>query len=217
MVYKIALIGTHGTGKTALAALIAGELKRRGIEAKFIGEIATRAKEKGLPINENTTVQAQLWILHNQFAQELTYASQRQDRPNYQVIICDRGPDNYCYLEKNLGRNEHALNMTLNHMKVSPYSRLYLLPIITSEIMVGSGTRALNPSFQIEMDRKVKEFLEEHDISFVKLPVPDEKDNFRNVWVSIIVNQTLKDLGIPEEFFIQQTLLDFKNDDDVKL
>ncbi len=199
MVYKIGLISTHGTGKTALAALVAGELKRRGIEANFIGEIATEAKEKGLPINEGTTMEAQLWILHTQFSHELVYANKRKDRPNYEVIICDRGPDNYCYLEQNLGKNEHALQMTLNHMRMFPYSRLYLLPIVEADLVVGSGTRSLNPEFQKEMDRKIRKFLQEHGISHVELPLPEKGDDFRDSWVSIIVNQTIKDLGKPQE------------------
>lgn len=210
MAYKIGLIGTHGTGKTALAALIAGELKRRGIEAKFIGEIATKAKEKGLPINESTSIKAQLWILHSQFAEELAYANQRKDRPNYDVLICDRGPDNYCYLEHNLGRNEYALQVTLGHLQIAPYSRLYLLPVVHTEIVAGSGTRALNPVFQKEMDQKIRRFLKEHTIAFIELPCPHQKDNFRDVWVQTIVNQTLKDLRYPEEFLIQQTLFDFE-------
>lgn len=214
MVYKIGLIGSHGTGKTALAALIAGELKRRGIEAKFIGEVATQAKEKGLPINENTTIKSQLWILHKQFAEELAFSSQRQDRPNYDVIICDRGPDNYCYLEHSLGKNNYALSITLGHLQIAPYSRLYLLPITDSSMLIKNGTRSVDLEFQRKMDMKIKEFLGEHSISFIELPVPHEKDNFRDMWIKLVVNQTLKDLGHPEEFFIQQTLFDFKGKND---
>lgn len=210
MVYKIGLIGTHGTGKTALAALIAGELNRRGIEAKFIGEIATKAKEKGLPINENTTIKAQLWILHQQFSEELALENERVDRPNYKVIICDRGPDNYCYLEHNLGEDAYALDMTLGHLKVAPYSQLYLLPVVDSRIVAGTGTRSLVPGFRQEMDHKVRKFLAQHNIDFMELPAPHKNDNFRDDWIKMIVNQTLKDLGHPEEYYIQHTLFDFK-------
>ncbi len=210
MVYKIGLIGTHGTGKTALAALISGELKRRRIEAKFLGEIATEAKERGLPINEDTTINAQLWILYRQFAKELAYSHKRTDRPNYDVIICDRGPDNYCYLEHNLGRSDYALNLTLGHMEIAPYSRLYLLPITESEILNGSGIRALDLEFQRKMDLKIRQFLKEHNIDFIELPNPHKRDNFRDIWIQIIVNKTLEDLNHPEEFFIQQTLRDFE-------
>ncbi|PIN73728.1 hypothetical protein COV20_05915 [Candidatus Woesearchaeota archaeon CG10_big_fil_rev_8_21_14_0_10_45_16] len=210
MVYKIGLIGTHGTGKTALAALLSGELKRRRIEAKFIGEVATEAKERGLPINEGTTLATQLWILHTQFAKELAYSSQLEGRPNYEVIICDRGPDNYCYLEHNLGKDEYALQLTLGHLKAAPYSQLYLLPVTDTEIQTGSGVRALDKEFQKEMDQKIRKFLSAHGIPFIELPKPSLSDNFRDIWIKMIVNQTLKDLGHPEEFFMQQTLFDFE-------
>ena len=102
--------------RAALGALISGELKRRGLEAKFIGEIATQDREKGFPINENTTIEAQLLILDTQFAEELALGSERNDLPNYEVLVCDRRPKNYCYLEHSLGKNTHALSMTLNHL-----------------------------------------------------------------------------------------------------
>jgi thymidylate kinase len=197
MAYKIGLIGTHGTGKTSLAAIVSGELKRRGIEAKFISEIATLAKEKGLPINEGTTIAAQMWILHTQFAAELELGTERYDRPNYQVLLCDRGPDNYCYLENSLGKTNHtdyALSMTLNHLEIAPYNRLYLLPIINSTLQPGSGTRSLNSKFQADMDQKIRQFLSFHEIDFTELPRPHQKDNYRNAWVRTIVNQTLREL-----------------------
>ena len=194
MVYKIGLIGTHGTGKTSLAAIVSGELKRRQVEAKFISEIATQAKEKGLPINEDTTIAAQMWILHNQFAQELALGSHRYDRPNYEVLICDRGPDNYCYLENSLGHNDYALSMTLNHLQIAPYNQLYLLPIVNSKLEAGSGIRSIDQSFRNKMDQKIRGFLATHDINFKELPVPHQNDHYRNTWVRTIVNDTLQEL-----------------------
>jgi len=47
---KIALIGTHGTGKTTLAHELTAESKKRGIHTEFLGELA---RECPLPINEN--------------------------------------------------------------------------------------------------------------------------------------------------------------------
>lgn len=200
MVYKIALVSTHGTGKTALGALIAGELKRRGIETKVISEMATKAREIGLKINEETNLEAQLWILHSQFAKELAYSSFGNGRPSYDAVICDRGPDNYCYLERKMGRNEYALQLTLGHLQHFPYSKIYMLPIVDSDIVVGDGTRSLDRAFQKEMDLRIRKFLGEYGIGYIELPSPHEGDHYRDSWTKIVINQTLKDLGRTEGF-----------------
>ncbi len=194
MVYKICLSSTHGTGKTSLAASIEGELKKHGIEARYLRETASEAKEIGLSINQHTTLEAQMYILHTQFAQELRYSSQHKNPPIYQVIICDRGPDNYCYLKHNLGENTYALNMTLGHLNSFPYNRIYLLPIIEEHIAIGSGARALDTEFQKHMDQEIRAFLKQHEISYIELPPPAEKDSFRHEWLNTIITQTLQDL-----------------------
>ncbi|MBI2146170.1 AAA family ATPase [Candidatus Woesearchaeota archaeon] len=199
MVYKIGLISTHGTGKTALAGLVEGELKRRGIEALAIREMSTRAREQGLPINEETTLPAQLWILHRQFAEELLYSQERKTGHTHEVIICDRGPDNYCYLQHRCGDDEYALKLTLGHLQKFPYAKLYLLPITEETILPGGGTRSVNAEFQKVMDIKIRQFLQAYNLAFMELPKPHAHDNFRDEWVKIIVNQTLKDLGAPPE------------------
>ena len=203
MVYKICLVSTHGTGKTALAALTEGELKRRGINAKYISEMATAATERGLPINEETTLAAQLWILHRQFAEELVYEHKRPTPPNYDVIICDRGPDNYCYLERRFGEHPYALQLTLGHLKNFPYNRLYLIPIVDEKIAGDEGVRSISRAFQGEMDNQIRTFLSRHSIHYVELPAPQQEDHFRNEWIRIIVNQTLQDLKVPEHNHIR--------------
>lgn len=203
LAYKICLISTHGTGKTALAGMIEGELKRRGIEALSIREMSTKARERGLPINEQTTISAQLWILHTQFAEELLYSQKRPNGHNYDVIICDRGPDNYCYLQQWFGDDPHALQLTLGHLKKFPYSRIFLLPIVDDTITDDGGTRALDVTFQQVMDTKIRTFMNDHQLSFIELPRPNQEDNFRNEWVKIIVNQTLQDLKVPEKYWMR--------------
>ena len=202
MVYKIALVGSHSVGKTALMSSIESKLKQRGIEAKRVEEVSTMAQEIGLPINKKTTLEAQLWILHTHFARELLYSKHSPNRPNYEVLICDRGPDNYCYLENNVGANQAALNMTLDHVRMFPYDKIYLLPVTDDEIAIGTGTRDLEKEFQLEMDDKIRTFLKEHKIEHQELPQLSSENNFRNTWKKIILNQTLTDLNQPKEYFI---------------
>lgn len=203
MPYKISLVGTHGTGKTALAASVEGELKKRGVETRTIGEVSTKARERGLPINEGTTLEAQLWILHTQFAKELSYSDIENGRSRYEAIICDRGPDNYCYLENAVGENDYALSMVLGHLKVAPYSEIYLLPIVDCNDLTDNGTRSIDLEFQREMDDKIRSFLSEHNIRHHELAIPKADDNFRSCWVRTIVNDTLRALERPGELYLK--------------
>ena len=93
---KLALIGTHGVGKTTLAFDVCALLKKSGLNVELVTEVARRCP---FPINESTTLEAQLWILHTQIADELAAA---QRAPH---VLCDRSVlDNYCYLVNKCGR-----------------------------------------------------------------------------------------------------------------
>jgi hypothetical protein len=200
MVYKISLVGTHGTGKTVLKDIIKSELTKRSIETETIDELASKAKQRGLPIDKETTLETQLWILHSQFANELLLSQIKT--PKYEVIITDRGIDNYCYLENNVGQNQYALDMTLGHIKLFPSNRIYLLPIIDDNI-VDNALRSTDKQFQKDMDQKVRDFLTNYDIEHTILPIPHQEDNYRQIWVKTIVNQTLQDLNKSSKSYIK--------------
>lgn len=203
MIYKIGLVSTQGTGKTSLAGTVEGGLKSRGLEAIYLREISAQAKKIGLPINEDTTYGAQLWILHSQFAQEIEYAERRPQGPNYDVLICDRGPDNYCYLKRRFGEDRYALELTLGHVERFPYSKIYFLPIVDNSILPGAGVRSIDPAFQAEMDKEIRTFLDQHQIKYTELPRPDTADPFRNEWAKLVINQTLRDLEKSEALHIR--------------
>ena len=87
---KVALIGTHGVGKTTLCYELAARLKRRDADVELVREVARRCP---LPINRDTSRDAQAWILHTQMAWEL------EAQARHAVVLCDRSVlDNYCYL-----------------------------------------------------------------------------------------------------------------------
>jgi broad-specificity NMP kinase len=93
---KLALIGTHGVGKTTLAFETCSLLKKANYNVDLVTEIA---RQSPFPVNAATTLEGQLWILHAQVAAELEAA---QRAPH---VICDRAVlDNYCYLVNKFGR-----------------------------------------------------------------------------------------------------------------
>ena len=79
---KIAIMGTHGTGKTTLAFKLALECKKRNpsFNVKIMDEVARKCP---YPINEATTPIAQQWIWAAQMVAELE--GMKND-----ILICDR-------------------------------------------------------------------------------------------------------------------------------
>lgn len=182
MGYKIGLFGTHGTGKTTLVHDITAGLQKHDLEVKTITEVAKVAKERTFPINQNTTLEAQAWILYRQCSAEL-----EGELYGYDVTACDRTVfDNYCYLHRTVGENPLYLEMILNHAKIHPYDRLYYTPIIGK---LNPKGRAADLRFQQEIDQLILNFFNQHNIKHIPLP-PDRRSD----WVDIIVSQTLKDL-----------------------
>jgi len=60
---KLALIGTHGVGKTTLAYELCSLLKKADHNVELVTEVA---RQSPFPVNAATTLEGQLWILHAQ-------------------------------------------------------------------------------------------------------------------------------------------------------
>lgn len=134
---KLALIGTHGVGKTTLAYEVCTLLKKADQNVELVAEVARRSP---FPVNEATTLEGQLWILHAQIAAELEAASRA---PN---VICDRAVlDNYCYLVNKFSRQAH-LELWLEWW-MGTYSLLVAVPPLTDGIPA-DGFRSENLQFQ---------------------------------------------------------------------
>lgn len=154
---KIALIGTHGVGKTTLAFDICSLLKKRGWTVELVTEVARRCP---LPVNEQTTLQAQLWILHSQIAAELE-AEQRA-----QHVVCDRSVlDNYCYLINRVARQPGLETWLVDWLR--SYDLLVGVPLVRESIYaenfrqpsLDDGFRATDRAFQQKIDALLKEIL----------------------------------------------------------
>ncbi|MGC1292445.1 MAG: hypothetical protein WA855_14295, partial [Candidatus Acidiferrales bacterium] len=78
---KLALIGTHGVGKTTIAYEVCSLVKRAGQNVELVSEVARRSP---FPVNAGTTLEEQLWILHTQIAAELEAGR------NGAHAVCDR-------------------------------------------------------------------------------------------------------------------------------
>ena len=152
--YKIGLISTHGTGKTTLAYELAGEFKKRGFTVKVISEVAGDAFEEGIPINENTNLPAQLYVLLRHMAEE-----QKAVARNFDMIISDRSVyDNWVYLERKCGDHPFILDFIFNYVQKFPYSALYKLPLV-GELQADGVRDAVNKDFQEDVFSRLTYFL----------------------------------------------------------
>jgi uncharacterized protein YegL len=151
---KLALIGTHGVGKTTLAYEICSLLKKADHNVELVTEVARRSP---FPVNEATTLEGQLWILHAQIAAELDAASRAPH------VVCDRSAlDNYCYLVNKFGRQPQLENWLEWWMET--YSVLIAVPPLSGNIPA-DGFRSENLEFQQRIHELLGELL-------VELPFP---------------------------------------------
>lgn len=173
--FKLALIGTHGVGKTTLAYEICSLLKKADRNVELVTEVARRSP---FPVNEATTLESQLWILHSQIAAELDASSRA---PN---VICDRSVlDNYCYLLNKFGR-QHQLESWLAWWMES-YSLLVAVPPMADAIL-RDGFRSENLEFQQRIHEHLSEMLAEAPFERLADRVLWLEPRDRRVWGEII-------------------------------
>ncbi|MBX7119724.1 MAG: ATP-binding protein [Gemmatimonadaceae bacterium] len=167
---KVAFVGTHGVGKTTLCFDLAGQLKRLDLGVDIVKEVARRCP---LPINEETTRDAQEWILHSQVAEEI--AAQAV----YEVVICDRSVlDNYAYLVARAGRTP-ALDALVADW-IGTYDALFKVPVTAAPSF--DGTRAVSRHFQLEIDATLERLIGDLGVTVVRLD-PEARDG----WVPRVI------------------------------
>jgi nicotinamide riboside kinase len=90
---KIAIAGTHSTGKTTLMKRLQDELAKRGFNPAYVHDSAVKARELGFPILRDHTFESTAWIMAEAIRLEAK-ASLSAD-----VVLVDRPvPDALGYL-----------------------------------------------------------------------------------------------------------------------
>jgi thymidylate kinase len=160
---KAAFIGTHGVGKTTLCYELAAALKRQGLNVDIVKEVARLSP---LPINRQTSLDAQTWILVTQIAEEIRSASV------HDVVVCDRSVlDNYAYMVRACGR-QPALEQLVDYW-LSTYDLLLKVPVIGRAD--ADGVRDTDEEFVLDIDRRVAGLLEEKRVAHVRLEPRDRE------------------------------------------
>lgn len=175
---KVAFVGSHGVGKTTLCFELAAQLKRLDLSVDLVKEVARRCP---LPINEDTTYDAQAWILHTQIAEEIATSAA------HEVVVCDRSVlDNYAYLVARVGRRPEL--DVLVRTWVRDYHALVKVPVLAAPTF--DGRRATGRTFQLEIDAIIDDL-----VAAFAVPVFALKPDDRNNWAATVVTM----LGLPSE------------------
>ena len=168
---KLALIGTHGVGKTTLAYEVCSLLKKAGTNVELVTEVARRSP---FPVNAATTLEGQLWILHAQITAELD-ASRRGPH-----VVCDRSVlDNYCYLVNKFGR-QTQLESWLSWW-MGTYDLLAGVPVLAERIQP-DGFRSEDIEFQRKIHDLLNELLNEPQFANSRTRLHWLEANQRSAW-----------------------------------
>ena len=171
---KVALIGSHGVGKTTLSFELAARLKHRNLDVDVVREVARRCP---LPINLETTLPAQQWILHTQIVEEIEAVAR------HEVVICDRSVlDNYCYLVHVAG-SDSALDRLVDRW-LTTYDLLVHVPVRGTPTY--DGVRAVDPAFQAKIELLLEGMIAARGLRPLRLLLEDS-----DRWVAQIVDRLL--------------------------
>jgi nicotinamide riboside kinase len=162
---KIAIIGTHGVGKTILTLTIASELRKLNVDADVVCEISRRSP---FPINEATTRYGQIWILAAQMQQELECSLRSR------VVVSDRSLlDNYAYMVRAVGRQLYLHPLLREWLPT--YDALFYVPMVEEQV-VPDSQRAPSAAFRREIDKTILDLLAEFEVDKRVVRLPAERD-----------------------------------------
>lgn len=171
---KVAFIGTHGVGKTTLCFDLASVLKRQGVHVDMVKEVARLSP---LPINRQTSLDAQTWILMTQIAEEIRSAA------HHEVVVCDRSVlDNYAYMKLACGR-QPAFERLVNHW-IKSYDVLFKVPLAGAA--TADGVRDTDEFFMRSIDQLVDQLLAQRKVPHHRLP------EGRDLWLEQVKEIVLK-------------------------
>ncbi|HKK70004.1 MAG TPA: ATP-binding protein [Candidatus Krumholzibacteria bacterium] len=174
---KIAFIGTHGVGKTTLCFDLAARMKRLDLSVDIVKEVARHCP---LPINRDTTLDAQRWILHQQISEEIGACAR------FDAVICDRSVlDNYAYLVHRMGNREELEPLVQDWAR--SYDALFKVPVVQAPRF--DGTRDVSAEFQREIDDVIEHLLVRFGVRCHRLDPAH-----RASWPATV----LRSVGLPE-------------------
>src|SRR3989338_2064280 len=152
---KIAFVGTFSTGKTTLVHEIVFNLRKNGVDAEALEEIARKCP---FPINEKAIQETQLWNITYQISEELAREKKCE------ILVCDRSVlDSYAYHVHFFKRKQNWEPMLKEYMQT--YKLLVRVPI-RNGLLKPDGIRSVDPEFQKQMDFLIEKLLKKFKLNY---------------------------------------------------
>ena len=161
---KIAIVGTHGTRKSTLVHLLVGKLKEEGLDAGYLSEVASSCP---LPINQETTIKAQLWIMLTQIKREI----ELQSRPHEYLVLDRCVLDNYVYMKRayelmepsrRTPADDEMMSMGERLMEgwLPTYTHVFKVDIPNADSLSPDGVRDTSSDFQKDVECRMQALCE---------------------------------------------------------
>ena len=154
---KIAIMGTHGVGKTTLAYALAAKYKIEGKNVKLINETARTCP---FDLNENFSPEAAQWIYHTHINKELSAMSSSR------MVVCDRSAlDSFMYAKAMGMFKVDQINLLYAFYGAQEWMKSYSRIIYLKKGArppEDDGTRSTSLEFQKKIENCFDEWVENH-------------------------------------------------------
>ena len=190
---RIAVLGTHSTGKTTLLKRIEMEMRGHGLTVARTGQLGKRAAATGLPKMQHHTVQSTEWILAQGILDETSAAAQGAE-----LILIDRAAhDAIAYFEAAFAfrgetptRLERERLLTLASTQLPKYDLLFAT-VLDPSVPVDTG-HAYDADFRRLVDDRVHRLLANDVIPHQKVTSdPDSQAHAIDIAVQRCLKETL--------------------------
>jgi hypothetical protein len=173
---KIAVTGTHSTGKSTFIVSLAECLEKQSKSVGLIGDLAKRARDMGFPILTGHTYESTLWMMAEGLRQETELSL------NKQIILIDRPIfDALGYLEAALeitGRTLIPGQLEELRAIAAAHSASYDFVIATAldpSVPLGEG-RDPNAQFREAAAKHIDQLVKQHASSAMRMTISNRED-----------------------------------------
>jgi GTPase SAR1 family protein len=172
---KIAVAGTHSTGKTTFLSRLRHLLETAGYHVASVGDQAADARDKGFPILRDQTATTTLWIMTTGIAAELVAGRRAEivlvDRPITDALAYDAAA--HSWRREPVDPARAAFLAEIARGWVPTYDLIYRAEIDPTYGIDNDGHRDLDPAYRLLVDRAITDVHTRLDIQAIPLRSTD--------------------------------------------